>query len=95
MSLNKIGIIGGGQLGLMLCEEAKLLGAKTIVLDPSDDAPAFKIADEHITASFDDFEALEDLCKRADVITYEFENVRSDYLITLEDKYNSQKDYFD
>ena len=93
MSLNKIGIIGGGQLGLMLCEEAKLLGAKTIVLDPSDDAPAFKIADEHITASFDDFEALEDLCKRADVITYEFENVRSDYLITLEDKYNIKQGF--
>ena len=93
MSLNKIGIIGGGQLGMMLCEEAKLLGAKTIVLDPSKDAPAFKIADEHICATFDDFDALEDLCKRADVITYEFENVRSDFLIKLEDKYNIKQGF--
>ncbi len=93
VSLNKIGIIGGGQLGMMLCEEAKLLGAKTIVLDPSKDAPAFKIADEHICATFDDFDALEDLCKRADVITYEFENVRSDFLIKLEDKYNIKQGF--
>ncbi len=93
MSLNKIGIIGGGQLGLMLCEEAHKLGAKTIVLDPSKDAPAFKVSDEHICATFDDFEALEDLCKRADVITYEFENVRSDYLIDLENKYNIKQGF--
>lgn len=93
MSLNKIGIIGGGQLGLMLIEEAHKLGAKTICLDPSEDAPAFKISDEYICASFDDFDALEDLCKRSDVVTYEFENVRSDYLITLEDKYNIKQGF--
>lgn len=93
MSLNKIGIIGGGQLGLMLCEEAKLLGAKTIVLDPSNDAPAKAVADEFICASFDDFEALENLCKNSDVITYEFENVRSDFLIKLENTYNIKQGF--
>lgn len=93
MSLNKIGIIGGGQLGLMLCEEAHKLGAKTIVLDPSDVAPAAKVSDEFICATFDDFEALEELCKRSDVITYEFENVRSDFLIKLENKYNIKQGF--
>ncbi len=93
MNYNKIGIIGGGQLGLMIIEEAHKLGAKTICLDPSADAPAFKISDECICASFDDYDALVKLCKESDVITYEFENVRSDYLIELENKFNIKQGF--
>jgi 5-(carboxyamino)imidazole ribonucleotide synthase len=85
--MQTIGIIGAGQLGLMLTEQAHILGAKTICLDPSEDAPAFKICDEHIVAAFDDAEALEELCRRSDVITYEFENVPGDLLVSLEKKY--------
>ena len=88
--MNKtIGIIGGGQLGMMIIEQAHLLGAKTICLDPTPDSPAFKISDEHIVAAFDDVQALEDLCRRSDVVTYEFENVPGDILISLE-KYIKQ-----
>jgi 5-(carboxyamino)imidazole ribonucleotide synthase len=87
--MKTIGIIGGGQLGLMIIEQAHLLGAKTICLDPTPDSPAFKISDEHIVAAFDDVQALEDLCRRGDVITYEFENVPGDILISLE-KYIKQ-----
>lgn len=93
MNYNKIGIIGGGQLGLMIIEEAHKLGAKTICLDPSSDAPAFKISDEHICASFDDFDSLVKLCNSCDVVTYEFENVRSDYLIELENKFNIKQGF--
>ena len=45
-AVKTIGIIGGGQLGLMIIEQAHLLGARTICLDPAEDAPAFKISDE-------------------------------------------------
>lgn len=83
-----VGIIGGGQLGMMLAVELKRLGARVISLDPSADAPIKSVADELIVASFDNLEALESLCKKSDVITYEFENVRTEYLIELERKYN-------
>lgn len=39
-----IGIIGGGQLGMMLAEEIRALGGRTVCLDPSPDAPAFAVA---------------------------------------------------
>ena len=58
--MRTIGIIGGGQLGLMIAEQARMLGARTVCLDPSHDAPAFAVCDDHITAKFDDCEALEE-----------------------------------
>src|SRR5574344_909528 len=84
----RIGIIGGGQLGLMITQEAHHLGAMVSALDPSFDAPAFAQTDSHIVAAYDDIEALERLCKESDVITYEFENVPGDILRHLEGKYN-------
>ena len=88
-----IGIIGGGQLGLMIAEQAHILGAKTICLDPAPDAPAFKISNDHIVATFDDAQALEDLCRRSDVVTYEFENIPGDLLISLEKTYNIKQGF--
>ena len=83
--MNKtIGIIGAGQLGMMIAEQARILGAKTICLDPTPDSPAFKVCDDYIVAAFDDAQALEELCRRSDVVTYEFENVPGDLLISLE-----------
>ena len=79
-AVKTIGIIGGGQLGLMIIEQAHLLGARTICLDPAEDAPAFKISDERIVGRFDDPAALEELCRRSDVETYEFENEPGDLL---------------
>lgn len=86
--MQTIGIIGGGQLGQMIAEQARLLGARTICLDPAADAPAFKVCDEHLVGHFDDLEALEELCRRSDVVSYEFENVPGEILTTLEQKYN-------
>ena len=87
-AVKTIGIIGGGQLGLMIIEQAHLLGARTICLDPAEDAPAFKISDERIVAAYDDPAALEELCRRSDAVTYEFENVPGSVLIPLEKRYN-------
>ena len=58
-----IGIMGGGQLGLMIVEQAHLLGARTLCLDPAPDAPAFALSDGHIVAAYDDAAALEELCR--------------------------------
>lgn len=70
-----IGIIGGGQLGQMLALDAKYTGMKVIVLDPTPGCPAGQVADDQIIAEYDDVKAIEELAQRADVLTYEFENV--------------------
>ena len=86
--MKTIGIIGGGQLGLMIAEQARELGVRTVCLDPAADAPAFNVCDDHIVAAYDDAAALEELCRRSDAVTYEFENVPGDILIPLCGKYN-------
>lgn len=91
--MKTIGIIGGGQLGLMIAEQAAGLGARTICLDPVPDSPAFGVCDEHIVAAFDDAAALEELCRRSDVVTYEFENVPGEVIIPLTEKYNIPQGY--
>lgn len=84
----RIGIIGGGQLGLMIAEAAHRQGASVYALDPDSDAPAFAECDGHIIAEYDDLSALEKLGDMTDVLTYEFENVPGDILRHLEGKYN-------
>lgn len=93
MKMNKIGIIGGGQLGLMIAQQAHGLGLSCICLDPAADAPAFAASDEHIVGRFDDREALEELCRRSDAVTYEFENVPGEILVPLCEKYNIPQGY--
>jgi 5-(carboxyamino)imidazole ribonucleotide synthase len=70
----RIGILGGGQLGLMLAEAAARMGIATRVLDPANDAPAARAA-EHTCAPFEDIEALGEFARSVDLVTYEFENV--------------------
>ncbi|MGL4819323.1 MAG: 5-(carboxyamino)imidazole ribonucleotide synthase [Bacilli bacterium] len=79
-----IGIIGGGQLGRMLAHAASEMGYHVGILDPALNAPATQVSDWHITAAYDDPSALAELASRADVITYEFENVGSEALYPLE-----------
>ena len=91
--MKTVGIIGGGQLGLMNAEQARELGVRTISLDPAPDAPAFRVCDDHIVAAYDDAAALEELCCRSDAVTYEFENVPGEILIPLCEKYNIPQGY--
>lgn len=84
----RIGIIGGGQLGLMIAEAAHRQGASVYALAPDSEAPAFAECDGHIIAEYDDLAALEKLGDMTDVLTYEFENVPGDILRHLEGKYN-------
>jgi 5-(carboxyamino)imidazole ribonucleotide synthase len=83
-----IGIIGGGQLGMMMCEEAKKLGLTTIVLDPSSDCPCSTIADELIVGQYNDLAKLDELGSKAELLSYEFENVDGKALEMLHGKFN-------
>ncbi|WP_334328500.1 5-(carboxyamino)imidazole ribonucleotide synthase [Companilactobacillus sp. HBUAS59699] len=75
LSGSTIGIIGGGQLGQMMAFSAKEMGYKVIILDPQDNCSAAQVSDAQIVAEYDDLEALIELSKNVDVLTYEFENV--------------------
>ena len=83
-----IGIIGGGQLGMMLAAVAKEMGYKVAILDPGEDACARKFADYFIHSAFNVQENIEKLCEMSDVVTFEFENIDIESYKKLEDKYN-------
>lgn len=73
----KVGILGGGQLARMIALAGYPLGLQFIILDPSAEAGAVHLG-EHLHGAYDDPALLEILAKKADVITYEFENVPAD-----------------
>jgi 5-(carboxyamino)imidazole ribonucleotide synthase len=79
-----IGIVGGGQLGRMLALAAARLGFKTAVLSQDSESPAGAVAAHQIVGGYGDAEALGQLAKMSDVITFEFENVPGDALAGLE-----------
>jgi 5-(carboxyamino)imidazole ribonucleotide synthase len=74
-SVETIGVIGGGQLGRMFALDAKRMGYYVITLDPQEGSPCGQVADEQIVAAYGDLTAIEELGRRCDVITYEFENI--------------------
>jgi 5-(carboxyamino)imidazole ribonucleotide synthase len=69
-----VGIVGGGQLGMMLAEAGARIGIECLTLDPAADSPASRVAPA-IVGAYDDETALAQLATAADVVTYEFENV--------------------
>lgn len=81
-----IGIIGGGQLGRMMGLAAKEAGFRIAVLEPTTDSPCGQIADIEIVAPYNDEQALAELSRVSDVITFEFENIDYQGLKRLTEK---------
>ncbi|BCG57277.1 5-(carboxyamino)imidazole ribonucleotide synthase [Paenibacillus sp. URB8-2] len=69
-----VGVLGGGQLGRMIALAGSAMGYRFVALDPAPDAPCGQVSPQ-IVAAYDDIAAARELARRADVITYEFENV--------------------
>lgn len=80
---NKIGIVGGGQLGRMLAFEAKKLGFHVTVIDPTKGSPAAQVVDEHILGGYSDKEATRKLAQQVDYITIEIEHINTETLQEL------------
>ncbi len=81
-----LGIIGGGQLGMMLTEAAKSMPdhiSNVIVLDPTENCPAARVGAKQIVADFKDKNAIVELSLQSDVITYEIESGDSKVLESL------------
>ena len=70
-----IGILGGGQLGMMLSDAAKRVGIKTHVYCPEDKCPASFSSDFFTKEDYNNKAEIERFSKQVDYITYEFENI--------------------
>mgnify|MGYP001156840486 CR=1 FL=1 len=75
-----LGVIGGGQLGSLLCSAAKKLKVKTVVLSDDKDGPAQYFCDEFIYSKYDNNAKVNEFITKVDVVTYEFENIPVDFL---------------
>jgi 5-(carboxyamino)imidazole ribonucleotide synthase len=68
----------------MLTLEAKRMGYRVVTLEPLPNSPCGQVADEQIVAAYDDPRAIGELGARADVVTYEFENIPLESVRALE-----------
>lgn len=71
----KVGILGGGQLGLMLAEAVLRLGHDPVVYDPSPSSPCARRLAGTVRGAFDDLDALQRFVDGVDRLTYESENL--------------------
>lgn len=78
-----IGILGGGQLGRMLSVAAARLGFRCHIFEPGA-APAADVAHSVTNAPYEDTDALAAFARSVDVVTYEFENIPTAALDTIE-----------
>ena len=80
----KVGVLGGGQLGRMLLQEAINFDVRLSILDPSSNAPCAQIAHEFRVGDFNDFDTVVAFGRGKDVITIEIEHVNVEALRQLE-----------
>lgn len=69
-----IGVLGGGQLGRMMALAGATLGQRFVFLDPGAESTAGHVGNLRVGA-YDDEERLQEIARKSDVVTYEFENV--------------------
>lgn len=70
-----LGLLGDGQLGRMFCHAAQSMGYKVIALGLEPEGPAGQVAEQHITADYDNTAALDQMAASVPTVTTEFENV--------------------
>jgi phosphoribosylaminoimidazole carboxylase PurK protein len=71
----KVGIVGGGQLAMMMTEAARKLDITVTVIDPTADCPAALVGAHQIQADYNDADAISKLATMVDVVTIDFEHV--------------------
>ena len=79
-----MGILGGGQLGRMLIQQAINYNVTVKVLDPDREAPCRKLCDEFVVGSLSDYATVYRFGKKVDLLTIEIEKVNVDALEQLE-----------
>ncbi len=80
----KVGILGGGQLGRMLLQEAANYEVETHILENDDSCPAAHLCRFFVKGDIRDYDTVYNFGKNLDAITIEIEHVNIDALEKLE-----------
>lgn len=82
----RLGILGGGQLGRMLIQEAINYNVDLSILDPDPNAPCKDLCADFQVGSLGDFDTVYEFGKNLDMLTIEIEKVNVDALEKLEEE---------
>ena len=83
ISMPKVGVLGGGQLGRMLLQSATRWGWEVTCMDTMDDSPAALFKDHFVPGNIKDYEDVVRFGRQQDIITVEIEHVHIDALRAL------------
>ena len=80
----RIGVLGGGQLGLMMIQSAINLDLRVEVMDPSNQAPCARLTHRFVQGDLNNVESVYQFGKDLDIVTIEIEHVSVEGLRKLE-----------
>ncbi len=86
ITVNKIAILGGGQLGRMLIRSAIDFNIEVAILDPNPEAPCKENAAEFEVGDLNDFDTVYNFGAKHDLITIEIEQVNTKALQKLSEE---------
>jgi len=81
---NKLGILGGGQLGKMMLQITRMWDIYTKVLDPDAEAPSRLACNQFVQGNLQDYETVYQFGKDCSVLTIEIEHVNVEALLQLQ-----------
>ncbi len=84
--VQRVGVIGGGQLAWMMGDAAKALDIELVVQTPQQIDPAVSVADQVFYGAIADAEVTAQMAQHCDVITFENEFVDLPKLLNLENQ---------
>ena len=84
--MKKAGILGGGQLGRMLLQEAANYPVETYILENDPSCPAAHLCHHFIKGDITNFDDVYNFGKNLDVLTIEIESVNEDALEKLQEE---------
>ena len=69
MSDITLGIIGSGQLGSLICQAAKKLNVKTVVISDDEQGPAQNYSNQFIYSKYENKNKIKEFINKVDVVT--------------------------
>jgi 5-(carboxyamino)imidazole ribonucleotide synthase len=84
VNMIRLGILGGGQLGRMLLQQAANYPVETWVMENDEDCPAASLCDHFVKGDIRDFDAVIAFGQQVESLTIEIENVNLKALEKLE-----------
>ena len=75
MIKKKLGILGGGQLGMFICQAAKNFGIHTTVFSTTENFSAKNFCDDYIIGTFNNNKRIQEFIESSNFFTVETENI--------------------